>query len=341
MPKLHNFLLISFVLGTKLDPDDPIDLAQFEYPEGESGRTPDGHSGRGGRRLHGNPRYVKGQRGLRGPGARGYDGVKSSAMSDTSEAPSIASHVRGVAIPSHGSDVDQFLDDLFMPVLDGNIDDGLSDARSLAASMKGGKANGPNIAEERKEDVDEEIVEILSRQTSLRRGPQQPILKDLNEHLSYESQIPTSDEYYLLNVSQCSSSNLSALCQATALLSEVKGGTKNGGDGTDDEEEAEREVGEGGKNMPNKKKSNASVASNELSMNAGGAMMGNIGFQPITGMLSPTPMMGGMMSPPPMLMPTPIQGGMMSAPHPSKLYSEHMTYCGTVCHKENYTYLHP
>ena len=48
-----------------------------------------------------------------------------------------ASHVRGVAIPSHGSDVDQFLDDLFMPVLDGNIDDGLSDARSLAASMKG------------------------------------------------------------------------------------------------------------------------------------------------------------------------------------------------------------
>ena len=27
------------------------------------------------------------------------------------------------------SDVDQFLDDLFMPVLDTNIDDGLSDAR--------------------------------------------------------------------------------------------------------------------------------------------------------------------------------------------------------------------
>jgi hypothetical protein len=33
----------------------------------------------------------------------------------------------------------QFLDDLFMPVLDGNMDaDGLSDARSLAASMRGG-----------------------------------------------------------------------------------------------------------------------------------------------------------------------------------------------------------
>ena len=34
--------------------------------------------------------------------------------------------------------MDQFLDDLFMPVLDTNIDDGLSDARSLAASMRGG-----------------------------------------------------------------------------------------------------------------------------------------------------------------------------------------------------------
>ena len=56
----------------------------------------------------------------------------------------------------------------------------------------------------------------------------------------------------------------------------------------------------------------ASVASNEMSMNA--ASMVNMGFQPIPGMLSPTPMMGGMMSPPPMLMPTPIQGGMAMAP---------------------------
>ena len=62
----------------------------------------------------------------------------------------------------------------------------------------------------------------------------------------------------------------------------------------------------------NKKMSAASVASNEMSMNA--ASMVNMGFQPIPGMLSPTPMMGGMMSPPPMLMPTPIQGGMAIAP---------------------------
>ena len=40
--------------------------------------------------------------------------------------------MRRVRVPSQASDVDQFLDDLFNPVLDG-----LSDARSLAASIKG------------------------------------------------------------------------------------------------------------------------------------------------------------------------------------------------------------
>lgn len=59
-------------------------------------------------------------------------------MSDTSEAPSLASHVRRVRVPSQASDVDQFLDDLFSPVLDPNIDE-MSDARSLAASIKGGR----------------------------------------------------------------------------------------------------------------------------------------------------------------------------------------------------------
>lgn len=63
--------------------------------------------------------------------------VRSSAMSDTSEAPSLASHVRRVRVPSQASDVDQFLDELFSPVLDGSLDE-LSDARSLAASIRGG-----------------------------------------------------------------------------------------------------------------------------------------------------------------------------------------------------------
>ena len=77
-------------------------------------------------------------------------------MSDTSEAPSVASHVRRVRVPSHASDVDQYLDELFMPVLDANLDE-LSDARSLAASIKGGggmeaatnrgpTTNGPGVS---------------------------------------------------------------------------------------------------------------------------------------------------------------------------------------------------
>jgi myosin XV len=94
------------------------------------------------------PRYVKSQfAGKRSAGSHsskymdrhelglGGGGVRSSAMSDTSEAPSLASHVRRVRVPSQASDVDQFLDDLFSPVLDG---DELSDARSLAASIRGG-----------------------------------------------------------------------------------------------------------------------------------------------------------------------------------------------------------
>ncbi|ODM97208.1 Unconventional myosin-XV [Orchesella cincta] len=69
-----------------------------------------------------------------------YGMIKSSALSDTSEAPSLASHVRRVRVPSQASDVDQFLDDLFSPVLE-NLDD-LSDARSLITSIKGGTDNG-------------------------------------------------------------------------------------------------------------------------------------------------------------------------------------------------------
>lgn len=90
------------------------------------------------------PRYQKSQyAGKRSAGShsskyvdRAELGIRSSAMSDTSEAPSLASHVRRVRVPSQASDVDQFLDDLFSPVLDGSLDE-LSDARSLAASIRG------------------------------------------------------------------------------------------------------------------------------------------------------------------------------------------------------------
>lgn len=110
----------------------------FEYPDVSSVST----SNRGG------PRYIKssytgkkappGSHSSRAQIEKSEFGVRSSAMSDTSEAPSLASHVRRVRVPSQASDVDQFLDELFSPVLDGNLDE-LSDARSLAASIKGGK----------------------------------------------------------------------------------------------------------------------------------------------------------------------------------------------------------
>lgn len=120
--------------------------------------------------------FRKGKRALPGSqSSRAYIekseyGVKSSAMSDTSEAPSLASHVRRVRVPSQASDVDQFLDELFMPVLDGNLDE-LSDARSLAASIKGTKddrsQSGAIIIEKRLDDsvgTVEEFIESVMRE---------------------------------------------------------------------------------------------------------------------------------------------------------------------------------
>ncbi|KMZ09170.1 uncharacterized protein Dsimw501_GD16995 [Drosophila simulans] len=86
--------------------------------------------------------------------------TRSSAMSDTSEAPSLASHVRRVRVPSQASDVDQFLDDLFSPVLDGSLDE-LSDARSLAASIRGGSYELENEAESEIDDLDDYINDIF------------------------------------------------------------------------------------------------------------------------------------------------------------------------------------
>ncbi|KAB0792987.1 hypothetical protein PPYR_12607 [Photinus pyralis] len=113
------------------------DAMDFEYPDISSIATSQKEG----------PRYIKSQyAGKKAPPGshssraqieRSEFAVRSSAMSDTSETPSLASHVRRVRVPSQASDVDQFLDELFSPVLDGNLDE-LSDARSLAASIKGG-----------------------------------------------------------------------------------------------------------------------------------------------------------------------------------------------------------
>jgi hypothetical protein len=77
----------------------------------------------------------------------------SSAMSDTSEAPSLASHVKKVKLPSHASELDQYLDDLFNPVLDGNLDE-FSEVRSLAASIKG------DDVELRKETIEADVLNL-------------------------------------------------------------------------------------------------------------------------------------------------------------------------------------
>lgn len=133
----------------------------FEYPDISSIST----SNRGG------PRYIKSQySGKKAPPGshssrahieKSEFAVRSSAMSDTSEAPSLASHVRRVRVPSQASDVDQFLDELFSPVLDGNLDE-LSDARSLAASIKGG---GDKTQPQGSSALDKEVETITMQGT--------------------------------------------------------------------------------------------------------------------------------------------------------------------------------
>ncbi|XP_033197728.1 unconventional myosin 10A isoform X1 [Bombus vancouverensis nearcticus] len=144
----------------------------FEYPDiqsvSQTGRSEDDKSSY----IRSQTRFIKsqypGKRALPGSqSSRAYIekseyGVKSSAMSDTSEAPSLASHVRRVRVPSQASDVDQFLDELFMPVLDGNLDE-LSDARSLAASIKGTKGDRSQsdaIILENLEKLDSQVKEL-------------------------------------------------------------------------------------------------------------------------------------------------------------------------------------
>lgn len=146
---------------------------EFEYPDVSSIST----SNRGG------PRYIKSQySGKKAPpGSHSSKAqieksefhVRSSAMSDTSEAPSLASHVRRVRVPSQASDVDQFLDELFSPVLDGNLDE-LSDARSLAASIKGGKRHKPEAT-----DIDDYIEDVLDQITINENMTVESLLKQL------------------------------------------------------------------------------------------------------------------------------------------------------------------
>ncbi|CAB3362581.1 Hypothetical predicted protein [Cloeon dipterum] len=228
-----------------------------------------------GRLGRGHPRFIKSHNAAkRTPGShssRNYlekseYSVKSSALSDTSEAPSLASHVRRVRVPSQASDVDQFLDDLFMPVLDGNLDE-LSDARSLAASLKGGgqKGQGGQVECGHEEEVDHEVASITQSLSRTRRG----ICAASSQAEAVNSE--SVDDYIQGLLAPVSlNGSLKKLSSATTLADTIKGG----GD---------------------------SIGGLETSSQAKG-----FGFTPIPGMTSPTPMgmMSGMMSPTQMMMPT-------------------------------------
>lgn len=192
------------------------------------------------------PRYVKSQyAGKRSAGSHSskymdksdYGGFRSSAMSDTSEAPSLASHVRRVRVPSQASDVDQFLDELFSPVLDGSLDE-LSDARSLAASIRG-DSNYIQSNEMDKSDffeaptIDSELSDLQNPiliSQALKGGDR----SDGQEHLDDEvAAITERDERsldeYITNLFQpiFINDSLKKLTEKNELVGAIKGGGTN------------------------------------------------------------------------------------------------------------------
>lgn len=118
-------------------------------------------------------------------------------MSDTSEAPSLASHVRRVRVPSQASDVDQFLDELFSPVLDPNIDE-LSDARSLAASIKGGKELFEFVEDILTCDYSTDLNELKdpsALQTSIKGGGREERADAKSSKVRKDSNVDSVDDY--------------------------------------------------------------------------------------------------------------------------------------------------
>ncbi|XP_050297745.1 unconventional myosin-XV isoform X2 [Anthonomus grandis grandis] len=196
----------------------------FEYPDIASVST--SHRDRGG------PRYIKSQyAGKKAPpgshSSRAYIeksefGVRSSAMSDTSEAPSLASHVRRVRVPSQASDVDQFLDELFSPVLDGNLDE-LSDARSLAASIKGGDESQMDEFVDRlfSPILDEDLDDLSSSDHLVGR------IKGGNSHLETPmdyDEIEGLDEFLDEVLGNTVDPDIDLLSDATQMVLRIKGG---------------------------------------------------------------------------------------------------------------------
>ncbi|KAG1658544.1 putative ATP-dependent RNA helicase DDX5 [Nymphon striatum] len=157
----------------------------------------------------------------------------SSAMSDTSESPSLASHVRGIKVPSHTSDLDQYLDDLFNPVLDGNLDD-LSDIRSLAASIKGGKKKEKQPEKPEKDICDhtdgtavQDYITDLFSQISDMSDSSSDITTN-SKLFRRESILRQGQEDDLISSHSLVDSSVDDLHDAAALANALKGGSQGG-----------------------------------------------------------------------------------------------------------------
>lgn len=151
--------------------------------------------------------------------------IRSSAMSDTSEAPSLASHVRRLRVPSQASDVDQFLDDLFSPVLDTQLDE-LSDARSLAASIRGGDMNDYRIYSEAplilNDDVNAlENVNLLCRVIKGGGDDEDDIQDEILPDESLDEYITDLFQPIFLN------ENVRNLAEKEELVDAIKGGSED------------------------------------------------------------------------------------------------------------------
>ena len=100
-----------------------------------------------------------------------------------------------ISIYSQASDVDQFLDDLFMPVLDGNQagDDGLSDARSLAASMRGGGDDSGILGQGTVAPEDKRIVSFSRSGSALRESILRQGMADLRPEFGIDGDLDLAE----------------------------------------------------------------------------------------------------------------------------------------------------
>lgn len=151
-----------------------------------------------------NQRRIKNKREMKENSGFVYEHAQmSGAMSDTSEAPSLASHVRRVKAPVKGSDadLDRYLDDLFNPMLNEADLDELSDARSLATSIKGTKSSQITESESKLEAQGEPEPERLLSPTF------EHLLMGLMESRNADGDLDTADQLKSMNLNELKALN--------------------------------------------------------------------------------------------------------------------------------------